>query len=82
MANLTEPDNIRLQEESDVHAILGRPPAWLTRWGITFVFVSMVFLHRNSQYCTVICLRVTFIKCHWLNFISVLFAQTAQMRTI
>lgn len=41
---ITEPEKIRLQEESDVQAILGRPPGWLTQWGITFVLVGVSLL--------------------------------------
>ncbi|PHN00824.1 HlyD family secretion protein [Flavilitoribacter nigricans] len=45
MPNLiTEPEKIRLQEEGEVQAILGRPPGWLTRWGITFVLVGVTLL--------------------------------------
>lgn len=45
MSNLiTDPEKIRLQEEGEVQAILGRPPSWLTRWGITFVLVGMGLL--------------------------------------
>lgn len=45
MSNLTtKPEQIRLQEEDEVQAILGHPPTWLTRWGISLVFASIIIL--------------------------------------
>ncbi len=41
---ITEPEDIRLQEESEVQAILGRPPGWLTRWGISLVLIGAILL--------------------------------------
>lgn len=45
MSNLiTDPEDIRLREENEVQALLGHPPAWLTRWGITLVAIGVVGL--------------------------------------
>ncbi|MCB0629164.1 MAG: HlyD family efflux transporter periplasmic adaptor subunit [Saprospiraceae bacterium] len=45
MSNLiTDPKDIRLREENEIQALLGHPPVWLTRWGITLVAIGVAVL--------------------------------------
>ena len=41
---ITNPHEIRLNEQSQIQAILGRPPGWILRWGITFVAFCVLAL--------------------------------------
>ena len=41
---ITKPKDIRLREENETQVILGRPPGWLTRWGIMLVLAGTVLL--------------------------------------
>jgi HlyD family secretion protein len=41
---ITDPEEIRLREESEVQALLGHPPAWITRWGISLVAIGVAGL--------------------------------------
>lgn len=36
---ITNPQNIRLNRQDDIEAIIGRPPGWTLRWGMTVVFL-------------------------------------------
>ena len=41
---ITNPEDIRLVEQDQVQAILGKPPGWILSWGITFIFVGVLLL--------------------------------------
>lgn len=41
---ITDASDIRINEQDQVQAILGRPPRWILRWGITFVFLAVMVL--------------------------------------
>ncbi len=41
---ITDASNISLNEQDQVQTILGKPPGWILRWGITFVFLSVMML--------------------------------------
>ncbi len=42
---IQDPDDIRLNSNDEIQQILGHPPGWLLRWGITLIFLSvMVFM--------------------------------------
>jgi len=41
---ITEPSDIRLNRQNDLEAIIGHPPGWTLRWGMTVLFLSMVLL--------------------------------------
>ena len=43
------PDNIELRSES-VQEILGRPPRWIIRWGITIIFIIVAGLIVGSYF--------------------------------
>ncbi len=41
---ITQPSDIRLNRRNDLEAIIGHPPGWSLRWGMTVLFLSMVLL--------------------------------------
>ena len=41
---LNDPKDIRLNENRDLQQILGAPPGWILKWGITVVFISIAML--------------------------------------
>lgn len=41
---ITDPEKIRLQEQDEVQALLGRTPAWFTQWGVSAVAGAVVLL--------------------------------------
>lgn len=41
---IREPDQISLQEEENVESLLGNPPGWMLRWGISLVLLLIVLL--------------------------------------
>ncbi len=41
---LKDPDAIRLNENRDLQQILGAPPGWILKWGITVVFLAVAML--------------------------------------
>ncbi len=41
---LKDPNAIRLNENRDLQQILGAPPGWILRWGLTVVFVAVAML--------------------------------------
>jgi len=41
---IANPEDIRLVEQDQVQAILGKPPGWVLSWGITFIFVGVLLL--------------------------------------
>ena len=41
---INNPQDIRLNEQNQVQAILGRPPGWILQWGITFVALAVLSL--------------------------------------
>jgi multidrug resistance efflux pump len=43
------PDNIELRSES-VQELLGRPPRWMIRWGITIIFIIIAGLITGSYF--------------------------------
>ena len=43
MATLIEKaEDINLKKNNEVDQILGRPPSWILRWGITFLFIALL----------------------------------------
>lgn len=48
-ANKNEANNINLRSE-EVKEILGRPPRWMIRWGITVIFLLIVLLVFGSWF--------------------------------
>lgn len=47
---ITDSNDIRLTPNDDVQQILGKPPSWMLRWGITVVLVSFCFLLAMSYF--------------------------------
>ncbi len=41
---LENPEDIRLNDNLDLQQILGSPPGWILRWGITVVMVAVIIL--------------------------------------
>ena len=41
---ITDPSDILLTEQDQVQTILGKPPGWILRWGITFIFMTVLIL--------------------------------------
>ena len=41
---ITNPDDIRLREQDQLQAILGRPPSWILRWGISLIGLAILLL--------------------------------------
>ena len=41
---IENPQDIRLNEQNQIQAILGRPPGWILSWGITFVALAVLSL--------------------------------------
>ncbi len=41
---ITQPSDIRLNRQNDLEAIIGHPPGWSLRWGMTVLFGCMVLL--------------------------------------
>ncbi len=55
-------DDINLKKNNEVDQILGRPPSWILRWGITFVFFALLIFLGLSwliQYPDVLYSEVT-----------------------
>ncbi|NRB52622.1 MAG: HlyD family efflux transporter periplasmic adaptor subunit [Saprospiraceae bacterium] len=47
---IQDPEAIRLNEEEEVQQLLGNPPGWMLRWGITMVFIAFVILVIFSNF--------------------------------
>lgn len=47
---ITDANDIRLTSNDDVQQILGKPPSWILRWGITVVVISFLFLLAMSYF--------------------------------
>ena len=61
---ITSPENIELRSES-VQEILGRPPRWIIRWGISIIFIIVAGLVVGSyffKYPDVLTATITVIK--------------------
>ncbi len=41
---ITQPADIKLNKPTQMEAIIGHPPGWTLRWGITVLFISMLLL--------------------------------------
>ncbi|MFK8008708.1 MAG: HlyD family secretion protein [Saprospiraceae bacterium] len=41
---ITDPSDIQLTEQDQVQTILGKPPGWILRWGISFIFMTVLML--------------------------------------
>jgi len=41
---ITDPSDILLTEQDQVQTILGKPPGWILRWGISFIFMTVLML--------------------------------------
>ena len=47
---VTNPQEIRLNRQDDIEAIIGNPPGWTLRWGMTVLFFCMVLLLTISWF--------------------------------
>lgn len=47
---IQDPEAIRLNDEEEVQQLLGNPPGWMLRWGITLVFVAFIGLVIFSNF--------------------------------
>lgn len=47
---IQDPEAIRLNEEEEVQQLLGNPPGWMLRWGITLVFIAFIILVVFSNF--------------------------------
>ena len=59
---ITDPNEVRLNENRDLQQILGAPPGWILNWGITLVFLTAAILLGMSwlvKYPDIIPTRVT-----------------------
>ena len=59
---ITDPNEVRLNENRDLQQILGTPPGWILNWGITLVFLTVAILLGMSwlvKYPDIIPARVT-----------------------
>jgi len=41
---ITDPSDIQLTEQDQVQTILGKPPGWILKWGISFIFMTVLML--------------------------------------
>jgi HlyD family secretion protein len=41
---ITNPDDIRLQNKDELEALIGNPPGWTLRWGMTILFTGCTLL--------------------------------------
>ena len=39
---ITDPSDIQLTEQDQVQTILGKPPGWILKWGISFIFMTVL----------------------------------------
>ena len=59
---ITDPSDIQLTEQDQVQTILGKPPGWILRWGISFIFMTvliLIFLSYLVKFPDIIPARVT-----------------------
>ncbi|MEO1260952.1 MAG: HlyD family efflux transporter periplasmic adaptor subunit [Bacteroidota bacterium] len=47
---VTNPQEIRLNRQDDIEAIIGNPPGWTLRWGMTVLFFCMALLLTISWF--------------------------------
>ena len=47
---VTNPQEIRLNRQDDIEAIIGNPPGWTLRWGMTVLLVCMALLFSISWF--------------------------------
>nr|MBX2872453.1 biotin/lipoyl-binding protein [Saprospiraceae bacterium] len=47
---IQDPEAIRLNDEEEVQQLLGNPPGWMLRWGITLVFIAFIVLVIFSNF--------------------------------
>ncbi|MEZ5040276.1 MAG: HlyD family efflux transporter periplasmic adaptor subunit [Saprospiraceae bacterium] len=47
---IQNPEAIRLNEEEEVQQLLGNPPGWMLRWGITLVLIAFIGLIVMSHF--------------------------------
>lgn len=47
---IEDPEAIRLNDEAEVQQLLGNPPGWMLRWGVTLVFIAFIGLIIMSNY--------------------------------
>lgn len=59
---ITNPSDIQLTEQDQVQTILGKPPGWILRWGISFIFMTvliLIFMSYLVKFPDIIPARVT-----------------------
>lgn len=49
---IDHPENIQLNEFSEIQQILGHPPGWMLRWGISMIFVAIMILFLMAWFIT------------------------------
>lgn len=47
---IQDPEAIRLNDEEEVQQLLGNPPGWMLRWGITLVCIAFIILVIFSNF--------------------------------
>lgn len=59
---IIDPSDIQLTEQDQVQTILGKPPGWILKWGISFIFMTvliLIFLSYLVKFPDIIPARVT-----------------------
>ena len=59
---ITDPSDIQLAEQDQIQTILGKPPGWILRWGISFIFMTvlvLIFMSYLVKFPDIISARVT-----------------------
>jgi multidrug resistance efflux pump len=59
---ITDPSDIQLTEQDQIQTILGKPPGWILRWGISFIFMTvliLIFMSYLVKFPDIIPARVT-----------------------
>ncbi|MCU0348841.1 MAG: biotin/lipoyl-binding protein [Saprospiraceae bacterium] len=54
---INDPSEIKLNERYDIEALIGSPPSWTLRWGLTAmlaVFVLLLFIAHLVRYADVV----------------------------
>lgn len=41
---ISDPNNIKINEQQEIQQIMGDPPSWIVRWGISLVFIAVATL--------------------------------------
>ncbi len=47
---ISDPQDIKLNEQQEIQQIMGDPPSWIVRWGISLVFIGVTVLLLTAWY--------------------------------